>query len=88
LNLFFAGFTDAALKTALHLQQYEGILDTETIYCIIALASCSNRAFGTCSKAFIRLEALDEASFFYKENISFYSRELSSSLKLKKIDLF
>jgi WD repeat-containing protein 35 len=64
LNFIFVGFTDAALKTALHLQQYEGILDTETIYCIIALASCSNRAFGTCSKAFIRLEALDEVDLF------------------------
>jgi len=65
---FVLGFTDAALKTALHLQQYENILPAETIYCIIALAACSNKAFSTCSKAFIRLEALEEVGIlrFYQ----------------------
>jgi hypothetical protein len=50
------------MKTALHLREYEDILETEDIYCILALASCANRAFGTCSKAFIRLESLEKVS--------------------------
>ncbi|PSN48259.1 WD repeat-containing protein 35, partial [Blattella germanica] len=49
-----------AMKTALHLREYEDILESEDIYCILALASCANRAFGTCSKAFIKLESLNK----------------------------
>ncbi|XP_069691691.1 WD repeat-containing protein 35 isoform X2 [Periplaneta americana] len=56
----YEGHVDAAMKTSLHLREYEDILETEDIYCILALASCANRAFGTCSKAFIRLESLDK----------------------------
>lgn len=51
------------MKTCLHLREYEGILDPEDIYGLLALASCANRAFATCSRAFIRLEALTEVSF-------------------------
>jgi len=50
------------MKTALHLREYDDILETEDIYCILALASCANRAFGTCSKAFIRLESLEKVT--------------------------
>lgn len=56
----YEGSVDAAMKTALHLQDYEDILDPEDIYCILALASCANRAFGTCSRAFIQLESLEK----------------------------
>lgn len=52
------------MKTALHLQDYEDILDPEDIYCILALASCANRAFGTCSRAFIQLESLEKVYYF------------------------
>ncbi|XP_063218863.1 WD repeat-containing protein 35 isoform X3 [Bacillus rossius redtenbacheri] len=55
----YDGFVDAAMKTALHLREYDDILDPEDIYTILALASCANRAFGTCSKAFIKLEMLN-----------------------------
>ena len=58
----YEGYVDAAMKTALHLREYEDHLVHEDIYCLLALASCANRAFGTCSKAFIRLEALEELS--------------------------
>jgi hypothetical protein len=58
----FPGHVDAAMKTALHLREYEDVLETEDIYCILALASCANRAFGTCSKAFIRLESLEKVT--------------------------
>ncbi|KAK7794863.1 hypothetical protein R5R35_002889 [Gryllus longicercus] len=56
----YEGYVDAAMKTALHLREYEDILEPEDIYCILALASCANRAFGTCSKAFIKLESLEK----------------------------
>ncbi|KAJ9582947.1 hypothetical protein L9F63_022708, partial [Diploptera punctata] len=58
----YEGYVDGAMKTALHLREYEDILDMEEIYCILALASCANRAFGTCSKAFIKLESLDKVN--------------------------
>lgn len=52
------------MKTALHLQDYDDILDPEDIYCVLALASCANRAFGTCSRAFIQLESLEKVYNF------------------------
>ena len=58
----YEGFVDAAMKTALHLREYEDMLNQEDIYSLLALASCANRAFGTCSRAFIKLESLDELS--------------------------
>lgn len=56
----YEGYVDAAMKTALHLREFEDSLNHEDIYSLLALASCANRAFGTCSKAFIKLEALEE----------------------------
>lgn len=55
----YEGYFDAAMKTALHLQSYESLIDPEEIYLLIALTSCANRAFGICSKAFIKLESLE-----------------------------
>nr|CAD7570810.1 unnamed protein product [Timema californicum] len=52
-------FVDAAMKTALHLREYDDILEAEDIFSILAIASCANGAFGTCSKAFIKLETLN-----------------------------
>lgn len=56
------GYVDAAMRTALHLMDYDGIIDPVDSYSLLALAACSNRAFGTCSKAFIRLESLESLS--------------------------
>jgi len=47
------------MKTALHLREYDDILDPVDIYSLLALASCANRAFGTCSKALSKLESLE-----------------------------
>ena len=58
----YDGYVDSAMKTALNLREYEGVLQPEDIYSLLALASCANRAFGTCSKAFIRLECMEEIS--------------------------
>ncbi|XP_042899880.1 WD repeat-containing protein 35 isoform X2 [Parasteatoda tepidariorum] len=55
----YQGYMDAAMKTALHLREYDDILNPEDIYSLLALSSCANRAFATCSSAFMRLESLE-----------------------------
>ncbi|XP_015596434.1 WD repeat-containing protein 35 [Cephus cinctus] len=64
----YNGESDAATKTSLRLREYEDILDSEDIYCLLALSSCLNRAFATCSKAFIKLESLEKISESKKED--------------------
>ena len=46
----YEGNVDSAMKTALHLRDYEDILNQEDIYSLLALSSCANRAFGTTSR--------------------------------------
>ncbi|XP_075212960.1 intraflagellar transport protein Oseg4 [Lycorma delicatula] len=58
----YEGHADAAMVTALHLKNYDDIINAEDIYCILALASSSCKAFGTCSRAFMKLESLDNIS--------------------------
>lgn len=53
------GLMHSAVLTSLRLRDYEDVLDIEEIYCLLALTSCADRSFGTCSKAFIKLESLD-----------------------------
>lgn len=53
---------DQAMKTALRLADYEDILDTQTIYSMIALTTYYNKFFLQCSKAFIKLEASADIS--------------------------
>ena len=55
------------MKTCLHLREYEGLIPVEDIYSLLALASCANRAFATCSRAFIKLEALTDITPEEKE---------------------
>lgn len=69
-----AGHADAAMKTALILRDYEDVLEPVSIYSLLALAACANRAFGTCSKAFITLEShekLDPAQKQTFEDLAF-----------------
>lgn len=47
---------------ALHLRDYEDIIPAVEIYSLLALCACANRAFGTCSKAFVKLESLETHS--------------------------
>ncbi|GFS41807.1 WD repeat-containing protein 35 [Trichonephila inaurata madagascariensis] len=58
----YQGYMDAAMKTALHVREYEDILNLEDIYSLLALSSCANRAFATCSSALMRLESLETIS--------------------------
>lgn len=64
----YDGESDAAMKTALRLREYEDILNTEDIYCLLGLSSCINRAFATCSRAFIKLEALEKITESKRED--------------------
>lgn len=50
---------EAAMRTALRLREYEDLLEHEPVYALLALASCACGAFATCSRAFVRLEAID-----------------------------
>merc|ERR1719387_3143632 len=53
----YEGHYEQAMKTAIRLQEYEDILDIQTIYSLIALTTYYNKYFMQCSKAFIKLEA-------------------------------
>lgn len=44
---------------ALYLREYEDIIPVVEIYSLLALCATANRAFGTCSQAFIKLESLE-----------------------------
>lgn len=58
----YEGHYEQAMKTALRLADYEDILDTQTIYSLIALTTYYNKFFMQCSKAFIKLEASPDIS--------------------------
>lgn len=54
-----SGLMHSAVLTSLRLRNYEDVLDVEDVYGLLALASSAARSFGTCSKAFIKLESLE-----------------------------
>jgi WD repeat-containing protein 35 len=56
----YAGDSDAAMKTALRLQEYDDVLDPKDIYSLIALSTYYSSYFGQCSKAFTRLESMED----------------------------
>ncbi|XP_036332478.1 WD repeat-containing protein 35-like [Rhagoletis pomonella] len=53
------GIVHSAVVTALRLRDYDDILPVEDVYNTLALASCADRSFGTCAKAFTKLESLE-----------------------------
>lgn len=56
------GQAEAAMVTALYVKLYEDLLNAEDVYCLLACASAACKAFGTCSRAFMKLESLDSVS--------------------------
>mmetsp|Transcript_85285 Transcript_85285/g.173925 ORF Transcript_85285/g.173925 Transcript_85285/m.173925 type:complete len:1209 (-) Transcript_85285:124-3750(-) len=58
----YEGQHEQAMKTSLRLAEYEDILDTQTIYSLIALTTYYNKFFAQCSRAFIKLEASNDVS--------------------------
>ncbi|KAJ3153524.1 WD repeat-containing protein 35 [Geranomyces variabilis] len=59
---FYAGNVDGAVKTALHLREYEDLIDARVIFTLLALVSFYAKRFEACSKAFVKLESLPGAS--------------------------
>uniref|UniRef100_A0A3Q2X111 WD repeat-containing protein 35 n=1 Tax=Haplochromis burtoni TaxID=8153 RepID=A0A3Q2X111_HAPBU len=55
----YDGYLENAMRTALHLREYEDMIPPVDIYSLLAVCSAANRAFGTCSQAFIKLESLE-----------------------------
>ncbi|XP_074656125.1 WD repeat-containing protein 35-like isoform X2 [Tubulanus polymorphus] len=63
----YDGYFEAAMRTALHLRDYEDIMEPEIMYSLLGLCAGANRAFGICSKAFIKLESIDDLSADQRE---------------------
>ncbi|XP_049640768.1 WD repeat-containing protein 35 isoform X1 [Suncus etruscus] len=72
----YEGNGDMALKTALHLRDYEDIISAVEIYSLLALCACTSRAFGTCSKAFVKLESLDTLNAEQKQQYEELAMEI------------
>lgn len=63
----YKGDTNSAMKTALHLTEYDDLIDPIEIYSLLALSSCGARQFAVCSRAFIKLETLDSFTIEEKQ---------------------
>ncbi|MFH4979253.1 hypothetical protein AB6A40_005962 [Gnathostoma spinigerum] len=53
----YNGDTEAAMKTAVYLTEFDDILEPVDVYSLLALTSCVARQFAVCSRAFIKLES-------------------------------
>ncbi|XP_058126929.1 WD repeat-containing protein 35-like [Anopheles ziemanni] len=85
-----SGLLHSAVISALRLREYEDVLDVEVLF---ALACCADRSFGTCSKAFIKLEAIETISegrrLQYEElAISIFSRYDPKDNKVKHVSCY
>ena len=58
----YGGDIAGAMTTAQRLALYEDMLEPRDVYSIIALTAYYNQCFGTCSRAFIKLEGLEAAT--------------------------
>jgi hypothetical protein len=58
----YSGDAQAAMRTALNLRRFDGVLPTRGVYSLLALAALCAGFFGQCSKAFMKLENLVDAS--------------------------
>ncbi|KAL1124025.1 hypothetical protein AAG570_001795 [Ranatra chinensis] len=63
----YDGHAESAMITCLKLKHYDDIIGPEEIYCLLALASCMCKAFGTASKAFMKLETIQTLDNAKKE---------------------
>jgi len=55
----YSGYPAEAMRTALRLKEYDGVLTPEEIYSLIALTAFYSKFYGQCSKAFVKLQALE-----------------------------
>jgi len=58
----YSGNVEAAMRTSLRLVDYEDILEPKEIYSLICLAAYYCKNFVQCSRAFTKLESLDDIS--------------------------
>jgi len=56
----YATNAEATLVTAMRLTQYDDVLDEVEVYAVVALAAYYAKNWGACSRAFIRLEAVED----------------------------
>lgn len=87
------GLIHSAVFTALQLRDYEDVLNVEDIYCLLALTSCADRSFGTCSRAFIKLESLDtipeQRRIEYEElAVNIFSQHEPQDMRSDRIDCY
>ncbi|KAI8828138.1 hypothetical protein BJ741DRAFT_627188 [Chytriomyces cf. hyalinus JEL632] len=59
---FYNGSIHSAMRTAMHLKNYDDFIEPKVIYSLLALSAFHNNHFGVCSGAFIKLEALEKIS--------------------------
>jgi WD repeat-containing protein 35 len=88
-----AGCMHSSVLSALRLREYEDVLNIEKIYALIALSSCADRSFATCSKAFIKLEALESITELRRQQyeelaVSILSRYEPKDTKIDQIPCF
>ena len=58
----YAGNSLGAMQTACQLRRYDDVICPVDVYSVIALTAYYNKAFGICSKAFVKLESLPSLS--------------------------
>ncbi|XP_049547434.1 WD repeat-containing protein 35 [Anopheles darlingi] len=88
-----SGLLHSAVITTLRLREYEDVLDVEVLYALLALASCADRSFGTCSKAFIKLESIETISETRRQQyeelaINIFTRYEPKDNKVKHISCY
>ncbi|KAI9557994.1 hypothetical protein GHT06_014747 [Daphnia sinensis] len=73
---FQQGKLVAVMATTIKLQDYTDILDEETVFSMLALASALNKCFNVCSKAFTCLESIPSLNPADRENYSLLALEI------------
>ncbi|XP_022697490.1 WD repeat-containing protein 35-like [Varroa jacobsoni] len=81
---FYREKYEQALTTALHLKEYDDILDCNIVYQLIALTSVMSRAWGHCSRALTYLETSEGFSASEREQLEQVSLCLFSKNVPKK----
>uniref|UniRef100_A0A0R3RYI0 ANAPC4_WD40 domain-containing protein n=1 Tax=Elaeophora elaphi TaxID=1147741 RepID=A0A0R3RYI0_9BILA len=87
----YDGDVDGAMVTALHLTDYEDLIDSAEIYSLLALSSCAARQFAVGSRAFIKLESLetftaDEKETYKKLAIKIFTKYPPKDTRMNKIE--
>jgi WD repeat-containing protein 35 len=67
---FYGGQLESAVITALHLRDYDDIIDPNIIFSLLAIVSLHAGYYGTCSKAFIKLEMLENQNVAYYKQLA------------------